>query len=160
VAKTEPWLKITGRNWNKTWQQIKTAYRLDVLKLKPRTLTAGLRLDLMAKDAIGKALDKLLDGNDKTITDQQLAELIRDTIGRTDKRKKIDKAPCLTTITRGRAVQLIEELYLVDITRHGTKKILLIGERHGKVPTAAGIVGTCLSLSANLLKINDLRPES
>jgi hypothetical protein len=160
VAKTEPWLKITGRNWNKTWQQIKTAYRLDVLKLKPRTLTAGLRLDLMAKDAIGKALDKLLDGNDKTITDQQLAELIRDTIGRTDKRKKIDKAPCLTTITRGRAVQLIEELYLVDITRHGTKKVLLIGERHGKVPTAAGIVGTCLSLSANLLKINDLRPES
>jgi hypothetical protein len=159
VAKTEPWLKITGRNWNKTWQQIKTAYRLDVLKLKPRTLTAGLRLDLMAKDAIGKALDKRLNGNNKTITDQQLAELIRDTIGRTDKRKKIDKAPCLTTITLGRAVQLIEELYLVDITRHGTKRVLLIGERHGKVPTAAGIVGTCLSLKANLLKINDLRPE-
>jgi hypothetical protein len=160
VAETAAWLKITGRNWNKTWRQIKTAYGLDVLTTKPRTLPAGLRLDLMAKDAISKALDKLLDGDDRTISDQQLAELIRDIIGRADKRKGMHRAPCLTTITRGRAVQLAEELYLVDITRHGTKKILLIGDRHREVSTAAGIVGTCLSLKANPLKINELREES
>jgi hypothetical protein len=168
VIETGEWLAQTAREWNKTWQQIKTAFGLQALATRPRGIPAGLRLDLLAKRAIGAAWEAKkkerkrniakgkLNGTDNTSTDEQLAELIRDAIGRADKRTGMHRAPCLTTITKGRAVALIEELYQVDITPQGTKRLLTIGAKHSEVPADAGIVATCLSLIANPLKIKDL----
>lgn len=156
IKETASWLSLPAREWGKRWRQIKTAFGLQALATRPRGIPAGLRLDLMAKQLITKKLDALLEGTDKTITDYQLAELIRDVIGRTDKRKGLHAAPCLATITKGHAVQLIEELYQVETTRHGTKKKLLIGAKHSEIPPGQGIVATCTNLKANPLKIKDL----
>jgi hypothetical protein len=160
VIETATWLELPAREWKKKWQQIKTAFGLQALAKRPKSLPAGLRLDLTAKRVISKALDDVLNGSDMTITDNQLTELIRDAIDGTDKRKGMHRAPCLTTITKGRAVAIIEELYQIENTRHGTKRLLTVGAKHSEIPPGSGIVATCLTLNANPLKIRYLVGES
>jgi hypothetical protein len=152
-------LALSAHAWAKAWKQIKTHYRLIVLNSKPSSLPRGLRLDLLAMQAISCAVEHYLASSaDRTITDKQLAELVRDAIGRGDKRTGLHRAPCLTQITVAKAVGLLEELFAVSSARHGTHKKLTIWQSTGTFEGGGDFVGTSETLVANPLRINDLLP--
>jgi hypothetical protein len=159
IEDKEAGLALSSQRWAKSWKQIKTHYWLIVLNTKPSSLPAGKRLDLLAKQAIRNNVEHYLASKaDRTISCKQLAELIRDAIGRGDKRTGLHRAPCLTQITVAKAVGLLEELFVVSSARHGTHRILTIGQSTGTFEGEGNFVGTCKTLAANPLRINDLLP--
>jgi hypothetical protein len=158
IPDAAPWYKLSPQAWGKKWKEAITAAGLKVLSNRndARKLPAGLHLDLKAKEAIAATVAAWIAENGETITDAQLAELVKDAIGR-DARKGVHRAPCITRITKGRAAQLAGELFLIGSHRHGTRQVLTIGHRHGEIQTKDDFVCICEALKANPLKIRQLK---
>jgi hypothetical protein len=159
VADPVPWLALSAGEWGNEWKRTRTAYGLAVAAdpKQARNLPAGLHLDLKAKQVISELIEAHLVEHGRTVSDLQLAELIRKVFTVVDRRTGTHRAACLVDISRGRAVSLAGELYQLTVTRHGTRKLLTFGERHGQLSTGTDFVAICTALKANPAQIKGLR---
>ena len=154
------WLDLSPSAWRREWKRTTTAAGLRVITdpKQARALPAGLRLDLRVKAIVVRLIEDHLASDGPTITDGDLADLVRKTLTVADGRAHLHRAPCLATITKGRARQLVDELYQTETTRHGTRMLVTIGARFGQLGTDPDFVASCIELNADPLKIKDLTP--
>ena len=156
VADPVPWLDLKREAWAKEWKVLNTYHGLRVLSDpgQARHLSTGHRLDLKAKQMIADTLAAVTG----PIADHQLADLLRNIFTHVDGRSGVLKAVCLVNLTRGGYVALAGELFRLDIKRHGTRKVIRIGPRHGELSTGTDLVAISPNFQHNPLLVKALRP--
>lgn len=160
VPNPASWLLVSRSCWAKEWKRTKVFYEIRALEKRKRgqKIPAAKALDIRARQFAQKRINEITrnsDGTYNNITDADLAKVMRDIRGRDsrivipDKKGRKRVPPCLVTITKGRAVGLAAVLFDLNVTRHGTKKVISIISPYGE-----GGEGACLADSALAFRAN------
>lgn len=151
------WVALSAAEWRQEWRRAKVFFGREAMELNERALPVDLRIELRARDLIARQVQEFLDTDPERVTDADLLEIVKRVFTVADGRSGVLKSVCLRDLSKGKAVQLVAEIFEVQTVRQGSGYAVEVGAQFEKYRHEPLLAPISPRLNDNPLLISILR---